>query len=119
MAADIKQNDFLGGNHKRQGNTKTVRLTARSFEFAAQGMQLQMTLKRVYLEITQDPAETRFKIRVLLEKFPSLTKKLMRCDNGVHYSVSSVSRAFSRSAAVLKVFTFPPFTSDKAARTRA
>ena len=87
-------------------------------KFAAQGMQLQVGLKWVRLQIIQHLGKAWLQVGMLFKKFTGLAEKLMRRDDGVHYAVSSASRAFSRSSAVLKDRTFPFLTSCRAERTR-
>ena len=121
MAADIKENDFLLGDQDGKGKAVAMGETdsVATLQSAAQGMQFQMRLKRVCLQIAEHLRKSWLQVRMLLEEFAGLTEKLMRADDGVHYSGSSASRALSKSSAVLKVDTLPLSTSSRDARSRA
>ncbi len=121
MAADVEQDDFLLCYEKREGNPVAVSEAdgMAAGEFAAQGVKRKVRLERVVLQVCNHSCEAWLEVGMLFEEFAGLAQKLLRSGNGVHYTGSSVSRALSRSSAVLNFFTRPALTSSSEARTRA
>lgn len=121
MAAHIEEDDFLFGEQKSKGNAVVVGETdgVAACEPATQGMQVQMGLERIRLQVLEHFRKTRLQVGMLFEKLSSVAEKLPGGDEIVHYSVSSASRAFSSSSVVLNTFTLPSLTSSNEERMRA
>lgn len=121
MAAHIKEDDFLFGEQKSMGNAVVVGEIndVAAVVSATQGMQVQMGLEWVRLQVFEHFRKTRLQLRMLFEKLSGVAEKLLGCDEIVHYSVSSASRAFSSSSGVLNIFILPSLMSSNEARMRA
>jgi len=121
VTTHIEQNDLFLRNQKCKSDAIVVSETdgVATGKLAAQGMELQMRLKRVRLQVFEQPCKTWLQIGMFLEEFSGMTEKLPGRDKIIHYSGSSVSRAFNNSPAVLNTFTLPLSMSSRDARTRA
>lgn len=121
VAADVEKNDLLFGDQEREGNPVAVDEAhgLATGKLASQGVERQVRLERVVLQVSQQPGEAGLELEMLLEELARLAQKLLWLGNGVHYAGSSPSRALSRSSAPLNRFTRPSFTSSRDARTRA
>ena len=77
MAANIKQDDFLCGNHQGQGNPVTVCEAdgITSGELAAQGVQLQTGLEWVFLQVAEQFGKARSQVGMFYEKFARMVEK--------------------------------------------
>jgi hypothetical protein len=93
VAANIKQDDFLFGNHQGQGNPVTISETdgITSGKLAAQGVQLQTRLEWIFLQVAEYFGKAWPQVGMFLEKFARLTNKLQRRNDDIHLGASKNS----------------------------
>ena len=86
MAANIKQDDFLFGNHQGQRNPVTISEAdgITSGELAAQGVQFQTGLERVFLQVAELFGKAWPQVGMFFEEFSRLAEEWQRCNDGIH-----------------------------------
>jgi hypothetical protein len=79
MTADVKQDFLFFGNKEGQGNPVAVSEAdgVTAGELAAQGVELQVGLKGVFLQVGDDFNKTGFQVRMLPEELARLMQKLV------------------------------------------
>ncbi|HEX9778446.1 MAG TPA: hypothetical protein VGA63_09890, partial [Geopsychrobacteraceae bacterium] len=80
MTADVEQNDFLFGNVQGQSDAIAGGETdgMATGKLAGQGVEFEMGLKRVALQVGQHLGEARLQLGMFLEEFTRLPQKLLR-----------------------------------------
>ena len=86
VAPDVEKGDFLLGDEQSQCDSAAVgkpdRVAPR--ESAPQGMEVQVGLKRVSLQVTEQRAKARLQVGMSPEELPRLAEELLRSDDAEH-----------------------------------
>jgi hypothetical protein len=119
MTADIEQENLLIGDHDCKRNAVAVGYAHRleSLQFTAQVVKLQVGLKRVTFQVTQDGDDLGAQVRMACKKLLCRASEAGGPDQGIH-AQSPRPSSLINSSAVPRV-TLPAATSCNDAFTRA